>query len=157
MFYRPNPWTLTLPPTTEPLRLPQIQFFILSTVLSTLSLLHTPFPLPARFSSPHLLSRPRVFPWVPPPFSSRQVSHHRSHRGELLRREYMSSSDPSQPPHGFNGQLHACWTHGVTDRDVKTIRQGTIHPLSLPSWQFLVCDNLGDTMRQGKCERHRTI
>lgn len=58
-------------------------------------------------------------------FSLFQVSHLSARRQELLRREYMMPTDaPSQPPHGFKGQLHACWNHKFTDADARAIVQG---------------------------------
>lgn len=55
-----------------------------------------------------------------------QVSHLSAHRQELLRREYMTPTGgaPAQPPHGFKGQLHACWTHRLSDADARAIVQG---------------------------------
>lgn len=54
-----------------------------------------------------------------------QVSHLSARRQELLRREYMTSTGaPAQPPHGFQGQLHACWTHKFSDADARAIVQG---------------------------------
>lgn len=55
-----------------------------------------------------------------------QVSHFAAHRQELLRREYMASNGggPPQPPHGFKGQLLACWRHRLSNRDAAAITAG---------------------------------
>lgn len=51
------------------------------------------------------------------------VEQHRALRKDLLRREYLApDGGPAQPPHGFQGQMHACWHHSVSDADVRTIR-----------------------------------
>jgi hypothetical protein len=31
---------------------------------------------------------------------------------------------PAQPPNGFKGQLHACWTHNLSRADAAAIVQG---------------------------------
>lgn len=60
---------------------------------------------------------------VPLPLS--QVTHHAARRQELLRREYMTPNGcPAQPPHGFKGQLHACWAHRLSQADARAIVQG---------------------------------
>lgn len=52
------------------------------------------------------------------------VTHHAARRQELLRREYMTPTGcPAQPPHGFKGQLHACWTHRLSQADARAIVQ----------------------------------
>ncbi|KAF8060538.1 rutD [Scenedesmus sp. PABB004] len=50
------------------------------------------------------------------------VSQFGARRHDLLRREYIEHScmDP-QPPHGFRGQLHACWRHRLSARDAAAI------------------------------------
>lgn len=54
-----------------------------------------------------------------------QVAHLSAQRQELLRREYLTPvAGPAQPPHGFKGQLHACWTHKLRDADAGAIVQG---------------------------------
>lgn len=54
-----------------------------------------------------------------------QVTHLAARRQELLRREYMSPSGcPAQPPHGFKGQLRACWSHRLTQKDADVINRG---------------------------------
>lgn len=59
-------------------------------------------------------------------FACMQVTHLSAQRQELLRREYMTPVDgaPAQPPHGFKGQLHACWTHKLSDVDARAIVEG---------------------------------
>eukprot|EP00775_Hariotina_reticulata_P008082 gene8082-8276_t len=50
------------------------------------------------------------------------VGHMAARRQELLRREYMSPTGcPDQPPHGFKGQLQACWSHRLTQKDADVI------------------------------------
>lgn len=45
-------------------------------------------------------------------------------RREILYKEYIRNTIASgmQPQHGLHGQLHACWTHGVTSEEYKRIR-----------------------------------
>lgn len=46
------------------------------------------------------------------------------YRRAILYKEYVKnlSSSGMQPKHGLDGQFHACWTHGVTSRELDTIR-----------------------------------
>jgi hypothetical protein len=61
-----------------------------------------------------------------PVLTCMQVTHLSAQRQELLRREYMTpvNGAPAQPPHGFKGQLHACWTHKLSDGDARAIVKG---------------------------------
>ncbi|KAK9819995.1 hypothetical protein WJX72_004920 [[Myrmecia] bisecta] len=48
-------------------------------------------------------------------------------RKELLHEEYVETSKGAavgQPPHGFQGQLHAVWHHSVSQQDLNNIRGG---------------------------------
>ena len=46
--------------------------------------------------------------------------------GDLLLAEYMASAavNGRQLPEGEAGHFNACWTHKVTDQDVRIIKSG---------------------------------
>ncbi|XP_078431549.1 alpha/beta-Hydrolases superfamily protein [Wolffia australiana] len=52
-----------------------------------------------------------------------------STRGQVLYQEYVRaiSSAGMQSPHGFEGQINACWTHKITSKEVEVIRSGGFH------------------------------
>jgi hypothetical protein len=50
---------------------------------------------------------------------------------EILEEQYQESSEQfgRQLPEGESGHAHACWTHSVTESDIRNILSGKINAL----------------------------